>query len=208
MTQVKTISNIDNNKPLSIKSQVKNSPQSLSLFKPFKPTREKILLLAKKLMEEKYYLEDSYRDYSTIHKILFNGFSNKDNEFWEIGEFDGILGFVSVEENHKAGIVFKLWNKGIWEKEIWEEVFKREIKRLIKSTIEKHNLLRLEMESPDRKILKLSKLWGGKIEGKFRYFFRWNNKFYTVYRMRILREEIESSGKNSNSTKQTIKIQR
>ena len=155
-------------------------------FKPFKPTDVKIKELADRLMNDYLYLPDEFRDFKIIHKLLFNGFGNEElNTFWEIGEFDGILGFVNILKGHKAGVVFKLWNK-----ELWGIGFVKEIKKLIKSIMEECNLKRVETETPDLKMVKAAKLCQFRVEGRFKNAFVWEKKMYTLHKMRILREEI------------------
>lgn len=155
-------------------------------FKPFKPTDAKVKELAKKLMNDYLYLSDEFRDFQIIHKLLFNNFSNKElNVFWEIGNFDGVLGFVGILEGHKVGAIFKLWNK-----DLWGIGFVKEIKKLIKTIMNEHDLKRMEVESADEKMVRAAKLCGFKVEGRFKYAFKWEKKMYTLHKMRILKEEI------------------
>lgn len=155
------------------------------MFTKFNPTEEKVKALSKKLMEEPLYLSDEFRDYELIHKMLFNGFSNKENIYYEMGNFGGLLGFVNIVSNHKADMVFK-----IWDKEIWGLRFAKELKALIKETMEKYDLRRMVTESADTKVVKFAKILGWKIEGRFKYGFKWDNEFYTLHRIRIIREEV------------------
>ena len=155
------------------------------MFTKFVPTEDKIKALSKKLMEEPSYLPDEYRDYGFIHKMLFNNFGNENNIFYEIGEWDGLIGFVNIIPDFKCDIVFKLWNP-----ELWGFRFKTQFKQLIKAIMEKYNLKRLAGESPDERMVRLAKMCGFKIEGRFKYAFKWEDKMYTSHKMRILREEI------------------
>jgi len=163
------------------------------IFTKFNPTEDRVKALSKKLMEEPLYLSDEFRDYELIHKILFNGFSNKNNIFYEIGAssqnggiFGGIIGFVNIIPEFKCEIVFKLWSPGIWGFR-----FKTQIKELIKTIMEKYNLKRIATETADERMMRMGKIWGLKVEGRFKYAFRWEDKMYTIYKMRVLREEIE-----------------
>jgi len=155
------------------------------MFTKFNPTEEKIKALSKKFMEEPLYLSDEYRDWQLIHKALFNNFSNKNNIFYEIGEWGGLVGFVNIVPEFKCEIAFKLWNP-----ELWGFRFKTQFKQLIKTIMEKYDLKRMAGESPDERMVRLAKICGFKVEGRFKYAFIWENKMYTLYKMRILREEV------------------
>ena len=158
----------------------------MNIFTKFNPTEDKIKALSKKLMNEPLYLSDEFRNYELIHKILFNGFSNKNNIFYEIGEWGGLIGFVNIIPEFKCEIVFKLWSSGIWGFR-----FKTQIKELIKTIMGKYNLKRIATETADERMMRMGKIWGLKVEGRFKYAFRWEDKMYTIYKMRVLREEIE-----------------
>lgn len=155
------------------------------IFTKFKPTEDKIKDLSKKLMEEPLYLSDEHRDYELIHKMLFNGFSNKDNVFYEIGEFGGLIGFINIIPEFKCDIVFKLWNP-----ELWGFRFKTQFKQLIKTIMEKYDLKRMAGESSNERMARLAKICGFKTEGRFKYAFMWEREMYTLHKMRILKEEI------------------
>ena len=156
------------------------------LFSKFNPTEDKIKALSKKLMEEPLYLPDEYRDYGFIHKMLFNNFGNENNIFYEIGEWDGLIGFIGIIPTFKCDIIFKLWNK-----ELWGKSFVRQVIQLIESTMNKYKLQRIATESPDLKMVKLAKLCKFKVEGRFKNAFVWEDKMYTIHKMRILKEDIE-----------------
>lgn len=156
------------------------------IFTKFVPLEDKIKALSKKLMEEPLYLSDEYRDYELIHKMLFNNFSNKNNIFYEMGEFGGLLGFVNIIPNFKCDIVFKLWDS-----KLWGFRFKTQVKQLIKTIMEKYDLKRVSTESADERMTRMAKLCGFKVEGRFKYAFIWEKEMYTLHKMRILKEEIE-----------------
>ena len=156
------------------------------IFTKFNPTEDKIKALSKKLMEEPLYLSDEYRDYELIHKMLFNNFSNKNNIFYEIGEWGGLIGFVSIIPGFKCDIVFKLWDSTLWGLR-----FKTQVKELIKTIMEKYDLKRVSTESASERMVRMAKLCGFKVEGRFKYAFIWEKKMYTLHKMRILEGELE-----------------
>ena len=174
--------------------------ENLSLFKPLVPTEAKIKLLAKKLMEESLYLDDSHRDYNKIYQILFNGFSNGENLFYEIGEnfFSGIIGFVNVENNWRGEIVYKMWDEKLWGPKLIKQT-----RKLIKAIMDRFNLKRLSLETACEKAMRICRLWSFKIEGRFKYSFKWNDEFFTVYKLRILKEEMTDEIPNSKTKQKT-----
>lgn len=155
------------------------------MFSKFIPTEDKIKALSKKLMEEPLYLSDEFRNWELIHKMLFNNFSNKNNIFYEAGEFGGILGFINIVSGYKADMFLKLWDKSLWGAS-----FARELKGLIKDTMIKYNLRRLASDSQDPRMAKMGKIVGFKVEGRFKYGFCWNGEYHTLHKLRILREEL------------------
>ena len=157
----------------------------MNIFKEFIPTEDKIKALSKKLMEEPLYLSDEHRDWQLIHRALFNNFGNENNIFYEIGEWGGLVGFMNIVPDFKCEIGFKLWSP-----ELWGFRFKTQFKQLIKAIMEKYDLKRMAGESPDEKMVRLAKICGFRVEGRFKYAFIWENKMYTLHKMRILREEI------------------
>jgi RimJ/RimL family protein N-acetyltransferase len=156
------------------------------IFSEFIPTEDKLKILAQKLMEDHLYLSDEFRDYEFIHKMLFTGFSNENNIFYEIGSFDGLIGFANIIPGFKCEIVFKLWNP-----KLWGFRFKTQFKQLIKTIMGEYNLKRMAGESPDEKMVRLARICGFKTEGRFKHGFSWDKKTYTLHKMRILREDIK-----------------
>ena len=155
------------------------------IFTKFKPTDVKIKELADRLMNDHLYLSDEFRDWKLIHRGLFNNFGNENNIFYEIGEWGGLVGFMSIVPEFKCEIGFKLWNS-----ELWGFRFKTQFKQLIKTIMEKYDLKRMAGESPDERMVKLAKICGFRVEGRFKNAFVWENKMYTLHKMRILREEV------------------
>lgn len=156
------------------------------MFKKFQPLESKLKVLAQKLMDEPLYLSDEYRDYKAIWRILINNFIEPDShEFYEIGDFGGIIGFVNICPTFKADIVFKLWDK-----DIWGFRFKTEVKKLIKLIMHKYDLKRIATETPDERMVRVARMCNFKVEGRFKYAFKWNDELYTLYKLRVLKEEL------------------
>jgi RimJ/RimL family protein N-acetyltransferase len=159
--------------------------EKFPLFKPFEPTEEKIMVFAKKLMEEYLYLDDTLRNYEIIHRLLLSFTLNRQgNAIYEIGDFDGILGFTDIIPGWKARLTFKLWNA-----ERWGVDFARQAKNFLGEFMEAFHLVRLESNSPDPRIVKMAKMVGFKVEGMKRFNFSWDKQLYDDYFFSIVREE-------------------
>jgi len=155
------------------------------LFKYFEPTEGKIMYVAKKLMEEYLYLDDTARDYLSIHRILNNLVNDRVNNIvYEFGKFDGILGFTGILPGWKAHMTFKIWNP-----ERWGPDFVRQAKGFIGDVMDELQLIRLESGSPDPRIVKMAKMVGFKVEGIKTAGFKWNNILFDDYIFSIIREE-------------------
>jgi len=160
-------------------------PEKYPLFRPFVPTEEKIMLVAKKLMEEYLYLDDTARDYISIHRILSNLVNDRVNNIvYEFGDFDGILAFIGVVPGWRAAMIFKIWNP-----ERWGPDFVRQAKGFIGEVMDELQLIRLESGSPDQRIVRMAKMVGFKVEGMKTAGFKWNNTLFDDCIFAIVRRE-------------------
>lgn len=154
------------------------------LFKFFVPTEGKLIYFAKKLMEEYLYLDDPNRDYGNIHRILNYYVTNPQNNIlFEIGEFDGVLGFSGIVCGYKASLIFKLWGK-----EKWGPDLVRQSKELIKEVFDELQLIRLETQTADPRIVRMSKMVSFKVEGIKRRDFLFDGKWHDNVQLAIVRE--------------------
>ena len=156
------------------------------IFKKFIPTESKLKIFAQKLMDEPLYLSDKNRNYKRIWQILGHKFMRSSaSEFYEVGDFGGLIGFVDISEGWQCELTFKLWDKKLWGKSLV-----RQSRELIREIINKYNLKRMATSSADVKIVKMAKMVGFKTEGRLKYGFKWGEKLYTLYLLRILKEEL------------------
>lgn len=161
------------------------------LFKIFKPDEKdpiefykKVGRLKKMLKEKHLYLSDEYRHDTGIEAVIHNYFSNLSfNIFYEIGGFQGLLGFLNILPEFKCGLTLKLWDKQVWSKE-----FVRASEKLLDLYINEFKLKKISTRSPDEKIVRMAEMVGFEVEGEQPYEFKWKGKFYTDYLLGKIKE--------------------
>ena len=161
------------------------------LFTPFAQGEKETAGFYGKLIEfmnhlkDKYlYLDDEFRNASTIQQIVGNYMSgNSLNIFYEIGDFQGLTGFTHIVPGFKAGILFKLWDKKLWGKDT-----ARKMIDLAVMVMDEFKLKRIYLDTPDERMMKMAKLIGFKLEGEAPMAFRWNQKFYTLYHLGLVKD--------------------
>lgn len=138
----------------------------------------------KKMLKTRYlYLDDEYRKDETIDNMMLMFYSGA---FYEIGDFQGLVGFTSVFQNNKCSLAFKIWDKNLFGHNLVKEC-----KRLIDIYFDNFKLKRMSTSSPDPKMAKLAHMVGFKDEGTEVCGFKWNNKFYDVLLLGKVKEDKE-----------------
>jgi RimJ/RimL family protein N-acetyltransferase len=125
-------------------------------------------------MEKSLYLSDENRNNDVLLGLLFNHFGGfRPSIFYEIGDWQGLLGFVSIVPEWKADLFFK-----IWDERAWGPTISREIVETVQKTFKELNLQRLSLHTPDEYMTKFAKKHGFKEEGKLIKDFRWDGQYY------------------------------
>ena len=146
-------------------------------IKRFVPTNEKVLVLAKHLLEDKWYLQDADRRYELIHALIQAYLHGPMlSIMYEIGNFQGIAGFVNIIPEHKAECILKLWDGKAFGPDLC-----RQMKDTTNIVMKEFRLWRLDADTPDDKIVRLAKMLGFDKEGSRKYGFMWGSKPYTNY---------------------------
>ena len=162
--------------------ELKNPPgEYFTLFKPDEkdPIQFYIKLERfKKYLKEKYlYMSDELRTDNAIQAIVAGYFSGLSlNVFYEMGKFQGLIGFINILPEYKASLLFKIWDKSLWKKS-----FVRATIDLIDLYMKEFKLKRINTRTADPKVVKMARMAGFKIHGKLPLEFKWKNKFYTEY---------------------------
>jgi hypothetical protein len=145
-------------------------------FKLLEPSKEKFGIVSKHLMDARLNLSDEHRIPSTVSNLLEKIFINPNNLIYEVNNFSGILGFMNIVPNFKAGL-----NPIFLDKKAWTATIVREAKELIEFVMDTFKLKRLVSTTPDTKMIKLAKMFGFKQEGIRKRDFSWENKLYDLY---------------------------
>lgn len=163
-------------------------------YKLYQPTAEGIRIVSQKLFEDYLYLPDEHRSPDSIANIIIRFFppiKTSDQPlhlFYEIGDFEGLLGFISIIPEYKGELIFKPWGLRKLFNGMKGREFIKESKELINFIIDEFKLRRLESWSPDKRILRMAKMVGFKQEGAQKNAFRWNGKLFTNFALSITRD--------------------
>ena len=160
-------------------------PNKYPLFRLFVPTQGKIMYVAKKLMNEYLYTDDLNRNLPAIEAALSHYINNpRLNVLYEIGDFEGLLGFVNIVPGFRASLLFKLW-----EPERWGPDLVRQSKDFIKEVMDELHLIRLGTHTADPRIVRMGKMVGFEVEGMKRLNFLFDGYPYDEFFMSIVRKE-------------------
>ena len=135
-------------------------------------------------MEKYLYTSDEYRSKDAINlsvnKMLFGPYTNI---FYEIGDFQGLIVFAHIIPEHKAELIFKIWDKDAFSKD-----FLRASRKLVDLVMDEFKLARVTTHSADPKMVRMAKMVGMKQEGESPQDTKWNGKLFTSYTLGLVRE--------------------
>lgn len=149
----------------------------------FVPTPDKLATLAHKLRTEKFWLSDEYRATEAVRQIVVDLVGGAANSmFYEVGDFDAVIGFMAIIPGWKATLTFKLV-KG----EAFTPRFVRECKGVIGAVMDEFGLVRIGTSSPDERIVRMARMVGFKTEGIRAGNFSWDGTLYDDVEMGLTR---------------------
>ena len=132
--------------------------------------------LCKMMMEKYLYISDEYRSPEIIQKIVGGYLSGTSlSLFYELGDFQGLIGFTSILPGYKCNLTFKIWDKEFYSKDMI-----RATSKLTDLFMDTFRLVRMRTESPDPKMVKGAKLLGFEYEGTETKGFRWDGKYHDL----------------------------
>jgi RimJ/RimL family protein N-acetyltransferase len=156
----------------------------------FVPTIEKLSWIADKFSNGFLYIPDELRTPQKILELMAHLFPygvdpalRAFHVYYEIGQFDGLLGFTNIIPGYRCGAFLKIWNQ-----DIWGPTLARDMTELADRFMAEYQLKRMELETADERMVKVAKICGLKQEGTKALGFRFNNKLYTAYLLRKIRK--------------------
>ena len=153
------------------------------LFRAFvEPTVTQMGTIVTKLGSDYLYAPDELRDEPTLRALVWHYWASGANIIYEVGEFQGILGFMDIVPGHKASVTLKLWGR-----ETWGRNFVRESRALLGLVMDEFRLVRLETSTPDEKVVRMATLAGFAVEGVRPKDFKWNGDYYDTTVMGLVR---------------------
>lgn len=153
-------------------------------FKVFVPDGDKVLKLVEVLKNGYLNMPDNLRNDFCIKRILFSYFfvpNVAQHVFYEIGDFQGLLGFTNIVKGHKADVNFKMWDSDIWCPSLVKES-----KKVFDYIMTELQLVRLSAETPDLRVKRLAEIVGFKEEGIKDKDFMFDGKLFDTFQLGIL----------------------
>ena len=143
-------------------------------FRLFQPTEEKLKELAIHLMKEELYIPDEKRNWQSIYGLIsYYTSPTYPHLFYEIGDYQGLIGFMDIIPEYKALLLWKMWDKNVWNK-----TFARHGIEIINLVMDTYKLKRLGTETADPKVVKMARMAGFIYEGSKVNEFMWNGKLH------------------------------
>lgn len=166
---------------------LKNPSPLLHLFCP---TIEKLRFIANKFQTGFLYAPDELRSSEKIVSLMAHLFPyaiepslRPFHVYYEIGNFDGLVGFTNIIPEYRCGSFLKIWNP-----EIWGPTLARDLTELADRFMQEYHIKRMELETADERMAKVAKICGLRQEGTKALGFRFDGKLYTSFMLRKLRK--------------------
>jgi len=154
------------------------------MFNVYEQTPQKNMAVARYLMEGYLNLSDEHRNYDLIYEML-NRYVNGGALMYEIGELNGLMGFIDIVPMYKAGVFLKIFDNSVWGKTVVREGL--QVLDIVSNAFE---FKRLSTKSADPRVVKMcEKLFGFKREGMRPLDFSWDGKLYDNYLLGRIRKE-------------------
>jgi RimJ/RimL family protein N-acetyltransferase len=159
------------------------------LLRLFEPTIEKLQFIANKFATGFLYIPDELRSPQKVFELMAHLFPyavepalRPFHVYYEIGRFDGLVGFTNIIPEYRCGSFLKIWNK-----DIWGPTLARDLTELADRFMQEYHIKRMELETADERMVKVAKICGLKQEGTKALGFRFDGRLYTSYMLRKLR---------------------
>lgn len=146
------------------------------------PSGPEIDAIVSRLRNDYLYAPDELRDEAVLRSLV-SAYWGGPNIIYEVGQFQGILGFMDIIPEHKASVTLKLWDADRWGRD-----FIRDARAVCAAVMDEFKLTRLATETPDPRVVKIARLGGFTIEGVRPKDFRWNGDYYDTTVMGLVRQ--------------------
>ncbi len=156
----------------------------------FAPTIEKLQFIANKFATGYLYAPDEMRSPQKILELMAHLFpyavppqNRAFHVYYEIGQFEGLVGFTNIIPEYRCGAFLKIWNKPVWG-----PTLARDLTELADRFMQEYHIKRMELETADERMVRVAKICGLKQEGTKALGFRFDGRLYTSYLLRKLRK--------------------
>lgn len=146
------------------------------------PTELEIDAIVSRLRNDFLYAPDELRDEAVLRSLV-GAYWGGPNIIYEVGRFQGILGFMDIIPEHKASVTLKLWDADRWGRD-----FIRDARAVCKAVMDEFKLTRLSTETADKRVVKIARLGGFVVEGVRPKDFKWNGDYYDTTVMGLVRQ--------------------
>lgn len=147
------------------------------------PTEAKLDAFAEKLEKGYLYVSDEIRAPECLRGMVRNLYARGPfNLIYEIGEFQGVIGFLNIVISHKADMMLKMWDASFWSKDAV-----RQGRQLVEYIIETFELKRVGTTTADPRIVKMARLVGFTEEGIAKNAFAWKGRMMDEISLSITR---------------------
>jgi RimJ/RimL family protein N-acetyltransferase len=154
------------------------------LFRLLEPTQKNLDAFAAELGKGYLFVSDEIRYPEYLREMVYDLYTRRRfNLIYEIGDFQGVIGFLNVIFDHKADMMLKMWDASFWGKDAV-----RQGKDLLKYVVETFGLKRVGTVTADPRIVKMAKLVGFTEEGARRKAFAWNKCLHDEILLSVVRD--------------------
>jgi RimJ/RimL family protein N-acetyltransferase len=164
-----------------------------ALLTLFSPTISKLQFIANKFATGFLYIPDELRSQQKILELMAHLFPyaiepslRPFHVYYEIGNFDGLVGFTNIIPEYRCGSFLKIWNP-----EIWGPTLARDLTELADRFMQEYHIKRMELETADERMVKVAKICGLKQEGTKALGFRFDGRLYTSYLLRKIKPGVQ-----------------
>jgi RimJ/RimL family protein N-acetyltransferase len=141
-------------------------------FKILEPSEKVLDEIVDKMYNGYLYFSDEFRYPEYLKALVYNIYSKESfNLVYEVGKFQGIVGFMNIAFDRKCDMMLKLWDGSIWKPDLVGQG-----RRLIHYIVDTFGLVRVGTATADDRIVRMAKLVGFEEEGVRKKAFYWEGK--------------------------------